>query len=52
MIKNVENIELCGSGYAFARIIELEVQISSYEPLGGSSYIKTPKEIEGKKKQL
>lgn len=49
IVKSVENAELNGSGLALNRIIELHVQICSYEPLSGSSYIETPKKIKLKK---
>lgn len=49
IIKLVENLELRGSGFTLSRIIELEATVCSYEPLGGSSYIKTPKNIELKR---
>lgn len=42
-VKNrIDTIELRGSGFVLSRIIELNIQISSYEPLAGSSYIPTP----------
>lgn len=49
IIKNVHDTAIRGSGFTLARIIELNVQISSYQPLNGSSYIKTPKELASKK---
>lgn len=48
VIKCVDNSTFRGSGFSMARIIELNVQINSYEPLAGSSYIKTPAKIRSK----
>lgn len=47
--KSVEETAFRGSGFRLARIIELNVQISSYEPLDGSSYIATPGDLNKKK---
>lgn len=47
--KSVEETAFRGSGFRLARIIELNVQISSYQPLSGSSYIATPKHLKEKK---
>lgn len=48
VVKNVDDAAFRGSGFSLKRIVELSVQINSYEPLGGSSYIKTPKTIRSK----
>lgn len=49
ILKSVENMTIRGSGFTLARIIELNVQISSYQPLDGSSYVATPKDLNAKK---
>lgn len=48
LLKCVENDAMQGSGFTLSRIVELNVQISSYEPLRGSAYIPTPKRLERK----
>lgn len=45
----LERAEFCGSGYTFSRIIRLDVEVCSYRPLGGSSYIATPCAIRRKR---
>lgn len=48
-IKNkIEDGELRGSNFSLSRILELNIQISSFEPLAGSSYIKTPEALQHK----
>lgn len=47
--KSVENTAIQGSGFTLSRIIELDVQVCSYEPLGGASYIETPQKLKHKK---
>lgn len=42
VLKSVENTAIRGSGFTLSRIIKLDVQICSYDPLRGSSYIETP----------
>lgn len=49
ILKSVEETAIRGSGFTLARIIELNVQISSYRPLRGSSFVKTPDKLEWKK---
>lgn len=44
----VERAEFRGSGFAFSRVKRLNVEICSYEPLSGSSYIILPKKIQRK----
>lgn len=47
--KCVENTAIRGSGFTLSRIIELNVNICSYQPLSGSSFIETPRKIKLKK---
>lgn len=47
--KCIENTAIRGSGFTLSRIIELDVNICSYQPLNGSSFIETPKKIKMKK---
>lgn len=49
IIRNVDDVAFRGSGFALSRIIELAVQVCSYQPLGGSSYIKTPRRLDVKR---
>lgn len=45
----VSECALHGSGFVLSKIIELNVQVSSYNPLNGSTYIKTPTELKSKR---
>lgn len=47
--KKVEEVELRGSGFTLAQIIELNIQVSSYDPYAGASYINLPKFLQDKK---
>lgn len=49
IVKCIDETAIRGSGFTLARIIELNVQISSYVPLSGSSYIATPEHLVRKK---
>lgn len=49
ILKSVENAAIQGSGFTLSQILHLNVQISLYEPLNGSSFIETPKILESKK---
>lgn len=49
IMNSVENVAIRGSGFSLAQILHLNVQISAYNPLRGSSYIETPKKLEKKK---
>lgn len=49
MLRKIEDVELRGSGFALSEIIELNIQISSYEPYTGSSYIKLPAGLQFKR---
>lgn len=46
--QKIEDIELRGSGFALAEIVELNVQVSSYDPCAGSTYIPLPKYLQDK----
>lgn len=45
----IDEIELRGSGVVLTKIIELNVQISKFEPFAGSSYIPLPEYLQNKK---
>lgn len=45
----IEERELRGSGFKLLEIIEINIQVSSFAPLAGSSYIKLPKFLHNKK---
>lgn len=49
LLNDIENAAHHGSGFTISRIIELTVQVCSYEPLNGGSYVQTPKVLERKK---
>lgn len=44
----IEDIELRGSGFTLSSIVELNVQISRYNSLAGSSYMELPKCLKSK----
>ena len=45
----IENFNSRGSNWQFDHVIKLIIRSAAYRPLQGSSYIKTPKELEGKR---
>lgn len=47
--KKIDDVQLRGSGFSLAEILELNIQISSFDPTSGSSYIKLPKYLQNKK---
>lgn len=48
-VKNrIDDIQLRGSGFTLAEIVELNVQISRYNSLAGSSFIELPKYLKSK----
>lgn len=49
MNRKIDDVQLRGSGFSLAEILELNIQLSSFDPCSGSSYIKTPKFLENKK---
>lgn len=44
----VGEIELAGSGFTLQKIVDFEVQVSSYDPYNGASYIALPKKLDDK----
>jgi hypothetical protein len=46
---SIESTALKGSGFALERINYIDLNISSYKPLSGSSYVELPKFIQNKK---
>jgi len=49
MIDEKEECEMKGSGWAFVRVKKFQIRVNVYKPLGGSSFIPLPKEIENQK---
>ncbi|XP_031639366.1 uncharacterized protein LOC116351408, partial [Contarinia nasturtii] len=49
ILHRIDDIELRGSGFKLSEIKELNVQVSRYDPFGGSSYIKLPTFLEKKR---
>lgn len=49
LFNKVEETELRGSGFKLLNIIDLNVQVSRFSPLAGSSYIKLPEYLANKK---
>ena len=47
--KKIEEVELRGSGFSLKEIIELNIQVSSFDPCSGASYIELPKFLTNKK---
>lgn len=47
--EGVENSAFRGSGFTLSRIIRMDIQICSYEPLEGSSFIELPLQLQSKK---
>lgn len=47
--KALENSAFEGSGFTISRIIQLDVQVCSYDPLGGSEFIELPKKLKYKR---
>lgn len=49
-IKNrIDEIQLQGSGFTLSKIVELNVQVGSFEPYAGSSFIPLPPKLQAKK---
>lgn len=46
--QKIDDVQLRGSGFRLAEILELNVQINSFDPCSGSSYIPLPKFLESK----
>lgn len=49
VLKSVENSVFYGSGFTLSRIIKLEVQVCSFEPIKGSSFMETSRKLHKKK---
>lgn len=49
IIKKVDEVLVEGSGFTLSEIKHLRVQIFKHEPLRGSGYIETPKQLKGKR---
>ena len=49
MITDVDEFQRNGSGWTFNRMLGLDINISRYNPIRGSSYIELPKRAESKK---
>lgn len=47
--RKIDDVELRGSGFSLAEILELNIQISSFDPYSGSSYIPLPKILNRKR---
>lgn len=48
IIKRIDDIQLRGSGFTLSAINELNIQVSSFQPFPGSSYIELPKFLKDK----
>lgn len=46
--QKIDDIQLRGSGFSLSEIIELNIQLSSFDPCSGSSYIPLPKFLQSK----
>lgn len=47
--KKIEETALRGSGFRLYEIVELNIQVASFEPLAGSSFIELPTHLQAKK---
>ena len=48
ILENIEKFQNMGSGWQFESVVSLDINIDPFTPLGGASYIETPKELAGK----
>ncbi|DAC81320.1 PolB [Mayetiola barley midge adintovirus] len=46
--ERIEDIQLRGSGFSLAEIKELNIQVSQFEPIAGSTYMELPKFLRSK----
>lgn len=46
--QKIDDVQLRGSGFALTEIIELNIQLSSFDPCSGSSYIPLPQYLQSK----
>lgn len=49
IMKRIDDFEMRGSGFTLSRITELNIQVSHYDVIAGSTYIKLPKFLQSKK---
>lgn len=49
ILEDVDNYNNSGSGWRFVRVIALNIHLTEFRSLGGSSYIKRPEKIANKK---
>lgn len=49
VLRRIEDVQMQGSGFSLSEIIELNIQVSSFDPFSGSSYIDLPKKLKSKK---
>ena len=49
LVDEKEACEMKGSGWTFVRVVDMEIRVNVYRPLGGSSYIPLPPDIQAKK---
>ncbi|TLY46816.1 MAG: hypothetical protein E6K54_08005, partial [Gammaproteobacteria bacterium] len=49
LVDEKESCELKGSGWSFLRIVDMEIRVNVYRPLGGSKYLKLPQPILNRK---
>lgn len=47
--QRIDDVGIRGSGFSLSEILELNIQISSFDPLSGSSYIPVPKFLQLKR---
>ena len=48
ILANIEKFQGMGSEWQFESVVSLDINVDPFTPLGGASYIKTPKELAGK----
>ena len=48
ILAKIDKFQNKGSGWQFEQVVSFDINVDPYTPLGGGSYIKTPKEIAGK----
>ena len=48
ILAKIDEFQNKGSGWKFEQVVSFDINVDPYTPLGGGSYIKTPKELAGK----
>ena len=48
ILENIEKFQGMGSGWQFESVVSLDINVDPFTPLGGASYIETPRELAGK----